>query len=95
MPRSNDLLYPVRRRCRACRSYFDFEVIKGQFCSYRCADLREPSRNPLDWPRQHRYGNREKRRFLSRQEAEQASPPDKGVYLCEYCGTWHIGGRAN
>lgn len=93
MPRSNELVYPERRRCRACRSYFGFIVIRGQFCSYRCADMAEPSQDPMSWPRSHRYGLKEKRFFLSREEAEEVCQPDKGVYLCDYCGTWHIGGR--
>lgn len=93
-------VYPDRVRCRACRSYFGFLYVDGMFCSYECAGLPEPSRNPEDWPRQHHIGFRprfngvpqEKRWFRSEGEALD-SPGAKGqdAYRCEYCRHWHLG----
>lgn len=36
-------LYPNRKRCLACRSYFGFIVVDGLFCSYRCAGIPKPN----------------------------------------------------
>ena len=97
------LLYPVRKRCAACRAYFGFAVELGLFCSRSCAGLPEIWRErPQDWPRQHysvyRRGSRiirsRKREYGSEQEARAACWGDKQAYRCQYCALWHIGGKA-
>lgn len=96
-----NLLYPQRQRCARCRNYFDFNVVLGLFCSYACGGLREPSRDPADWPRQHKVGRlREgkiipKLAFWSQGQAEQGrrecGDRTLNVYLCGYCHQWHMG----
>lgn len=61
-----NLIYPRRKRCRACRAYFGFLVVDGMYCSYACAGRPKPDESTRnDWPRQHyklarpRYGSLE------------------------------------
>lgn len=96
--RGRSWLYPDRKRCLACRSYFAFIVVDGLFCSYGCAGVPEPSANPADWPREH-YSRppggperRAKRDWLYRHRAERAAKKNgKTPYRCSYCLGWHIG----
>lgn len=94
-------LYPQRQRCRACRRFFGPLVVRGQWCSYHCAGMDVPSSDPADWPRQHftRRGisgpRIPKSSFNSEAEAEERAQRTNDqqltIYLCRYCGTWHMG----
>lgn len=96
----SELIYPVRQRCRRCRNYFDFIVIKGLYCSWECAGMPPPSANPDDWPRGHYHphggARQEKRCYLSDVEAQEfihrsGLTSYASDYLCDYCGMWHVG----
>ena len=91
------LIYPERKRCMTCRSFFGFTILAGLWCSYECAGHPEPSKDPEDWPRQHRLhwrvGRQAKKVYDSEQEATRSGrlPEPLNAYLCDYCLTWHIG----
>lgn len=86
--RGAELVWPQRKRCYACRSYFGFEVIEGLYCSRACAGLAPWVRVqavPLpggtevrDLPRSCRSalwarpGPRAKQRFVSKDMAQAA-----------------------
>jgi hypothetical protein len=89
-------LWPRRKRCLTCNRCFGFDVIEGKFCAYECAGRPRPSDDPEQWPREHyvlKDGRRmPKRSYRSLAHAEQAAGRErKQAYLCDYCGTWHIG----
>jgi hypothetical protein len=89
MRRRPKLMWPERKRCKACRQFFGAEVIKGEFCSYKCAGKPEPSGSP---PRKHTLANGiPKRYFYSEQQAAGFAREDQDVYLCDFCWHWHIG----
>lgn len=96
-PRTEGLVWPQRQRCRKCRNYFGWTIVDGLFCSYECAGLPEPSRDPADWPRQHtvRYQGRAKRVFWVESEARDwlrdNNVKDKEPYRCDFCRQWHVG----
>jgi len=94
-PRTGGLVWPQRQRCRKCRNYFGFIVIDQLFCSYECAGVAEPSRNPDEWPRQHTVFGQQKRAFFSEDEAvtflRKGNIRDKQAYYCDFCHTWHVG----
>lgn len=98
------LLYPDRKRCRKCRSYFGFLIVDRLYCSYACAGVPAPPlwdpNNPLIYPRKCRtaippYTDtwKPKQRFDTPEEAEKAllQAPGKEVYHCDFCRHWHIG----
>lgn len=97
------LLYPQRKRCVTCRSYFGFAILAGQYCRYECAGQERPAPQAQDWrwPRRHfrrgysTYKRVEKSSYLSQGEAELAAMGnDSGglnSYLCDYCLLWHNG----
>lgn len=90
------LVYPDRKRCAGCRSYFCWEVIFGLFCSRECAGIPPISLDPEDWPRSHYSlvnGSRKpKRAFPSIRSAQNfAKRHGKQVYRCAYCWELHIG----
>jgi hypothetical protein len=91
-----DHVYPQRKRCARCRSYFCWAVIAGLWCSRECARLPVVSADPLDWPREHysvRDGvRREKRAFQSVAAGKKwAKRQGKDAYRCTYCWEVHIG----
>lgn len=97
-PRGRALLYPERKRCFACRSYFCFLVLDLLYCSYGCAGHSEPSQDPADWPREHysmKWKSSErvaKRDWTYQHVAERAARKrEKQAYQCTYCLGWHIG----
>lgn len=95
------LLYPDRKRCRACRRYFGFLVVDGLYDSYECAGRPRPEDTPPDlWPREHYVpkpgGVRQpKAVFLTERAAQRAAERHgKEAYRCGFCGDWHIGSRS-
>lgn len=95
------LVYPERKRCARCRSYFCWMVVFGLFCSRECAQIPPISSDPQDWPRHHYAirpdsGDRKEkrvfpsvnsaRRFLKRNRIQ-----GKEIYRCAYCWELHIG----
>lgn len=89
--RGDRWVYPRRKRCFKCRSYFGFIVIAGLYCSKECAP---PRPIPTGSYRQHvKADGQPKRGWLTEEEA--ATYPDRAldqdVYLCEFCEEWHLG----
>ncbi|HEU4752317.1 MAG TPA: hypothetical protein VFU47_04340 [Armatimonadota bacterium] len=94
------LLYPDRKRCRACRRYFGFLVVDGLYDSYECAGRPRPEDTPPDlWPREHYVpkpgGVRQpKAVFFTERAAQRAAERHgKEAYRCSFCRDWHIGSR--
>lgn len=94
--------WPVRQRCRTCGEFFGPEVIRGEFCSYRCAGkaAHPDSIPPAHWPREHvvrpnQWPPQEKRYFFSEDAAKAACVAQQTAYLCEFCWHWHIGTRSS
>ena len=97
------LLYPERKRCRACRRYFCFEVIKGLYCSRECAGLPPLPVLPLEQlPRTCRTGRlggkiRAKTCYFTEAEAletmaaQRHADPGLEAYECPNCLYWHLG----
>lgn len=100
--RGKVLLYPERKRCRSCRSYFGFEVVLRLYCSRKCAGLDPDPIKPQDLPRSCRVWDsrlnqwKPKRIFWSEYEARKFC---KGKhlryiwYLCDGpdgCSLWHV-----
>lgn len=96
------LLYPQRRRCRACRRYFGFAVVLRMYCSQQCAgtpglpgvdtlprSCRVLKFNPIRWE--------EKKSFLSSRLAEKTARTYRvRAYVCdgpEGCGRFHLSSR--
>lgn len=99
MRRGPGWVYPDRKRCLGCRSYFGFVVLNGLYCSARCARVPQVSADPADWPREH-YSimphsdgvRRVKRDWVSVADAERAAVRNgKQAYRCGYCLGMHIG----
>lgn len=95
-------IYPDRKRCYRCRSYFGFVVVDGLYDSYECAGRPDPDADPELWPRQHykwRNGQKvAKNVFEDGRAAELAARSQTGrtsklysAYVCGWCGRWHIG----
>lgn len=99
--RRDDLVWPERQRCLACRGPLGSTVVHGRYCSWGCAGMPAPSQDPDDWPRQHYHvfhGRREeKAAYRSAGDARAAmlvrGPEGRHLqtYLCDYCGMWHLG----
>lgn len=96
------LLFPERKRCRTCRSYFGFVVIDLMYDSYICAGRPDPWNTPPDeWPREHRSWRRRwdgKRLIVPKADwgtwrrAERAAKKrGKTAYRCTFCNGLHIG----
>lgn len=96
-----ETLFPVRKRCRTCSRGLGKpeapEVLKGLFCSPRCANMAEPSTRSDDAPRECRT-QREgswawKRRYRSENEIPDKirQDPSTNWYWCGHCGHLHIG----
>lgn len=88
--------YPDRVRCLECRRFFGPLVIKRLWCSYECAKMPPPSRDPADWPREHRRANGEpKVSYTHSGQVDESNHRRDTIhfYLCGYCGTYHLGHR--
>jgi len=90
--------YPNRIRCFKCRNYLCLYIIKGLYCSYKCAGMIDPLDIPQEqWPRQHvvkwKFPLKEKRHYFSLEEGLEAARRNgsKSAYYDNFCGTWHIG----
>jgi hypothetical protein len=95
-PSASNWFYPARSRCLACRKYFGFLVIKRLWCSYDCAGMPAPSADPADWPREHRTRAGEAKVSYHHPEEVNAAQHEHEtihLYLCSYCGTYHLGHR--
>lgn len=96
---SAPLLWPRRQNCRTCRCRLSDLVVLQLYCSYHCAGLSGPSRDPAQWPRQHAYLGKEKIWYFSREEAEhyweRLGQPLLEIYQCDYCSMWHLGHSFN
>jgi hypothetical protein len=95
---ASDWFYPQRQRCLACHRYFAWLVIKRLWCSYECAEMQPPSRDPADWPRHHRTGGsvpREKTGYTHPEVVDAARHKRETIHLypCDYCGMYHLGHR--
>lgn len=101
-PRGAALIFPERKRCRACRNYFGFLVVDGMYDSYACAGRPDPEDAPPEsWPREHRTtrvrwnGERiivAKRDFQTWKSAKRwAKVHGKQAYRCGFCNGLHIG----
>lgn len=99
MRRGPAWVYPERKRCFGCRSFFGFIVLSGLYCSARCARVPEISTDPADWPREHfsvvPHSNgvrRAKRDWVTQDQADAAAQRNgKQAYRCGYCLGMHIG----
>lgn len=96
--RGSGWLYPERKRCMGCRSYFGFLIVDGLYDSWQCAGRPNPNDAPPEqWPREHyvpqKDGTRKvKRAFLEERKVQQfAKRNGKTAYRCSYCNQWHIG----
>lgn len=97
----SEKLFPVRRRCKTCRSGLGTTVsdpvLFGLYCSAKCAGVAEPARRPQDAPREcvtQREGKWHfKRRYRSESEIPQKlrEDPSTSFYACEHCGHLHMG----
>lgn len=94
----SELVWPERQRCRACRKYFGFIVLRRLYCSYECAGLPEP--DPDARPRQcfskvPWIGLQPKRAFFSLEaaRANHAAQKDQtlNAYECSNCLMYHLG----
>lgn len=93
----SELVWPERKRCRACRKFFRFIVLRRLYCSYECAELPEP--DPDVRPRQcfsnRPEGLRPKRPFFSMEEAQAnlvaQKDPELSAYECQNCFMYHLG----
>lgn len=97
---TNDLLLaPQRQRCRNCRRFFGFEIVRHAHCSDACASA-DVSVAVEDLPRSCRRYNSdlkvwvEKRRFRSEREAKRfALRHNLHWYHCDEpdgCQQYHV-----
>jgi len=94
------LLFPERRRCRTCRSYFGFQVVQRLYCSDECAGRSPRPVDIKDLPRCCRVwkgpelGWQPKRVFWSAYRARLfAKRQGLDWYQCDGpdgCGLWHV-----
>jgi hypothetical protein len=101
--RSESLLYPDRKRCRACRTIFSFIVLARQYCSYECAGALAP--DAADRPRScWTRDGAPKMGFYTPDEADRAArtytrqDDPRGALIAYYCDRhllWHIGHPRN
>lgn len=100
--RGEKLLYPWRRRCYACRSYFGFLVVDRLYCSYECAGLPAPDYTNMKLvPRCCKVKVRgqwvRKRRWTCPEEApahltrRRDRTREENLYHCTYCRGYHVG----
>lgn len=94
----SELVWPERKRCRACRKYFRKIVLRRLYCSYECAGVPEP--DPDIRPRQcfskvPWIGFQPKRPFFSPEEAltnhAALTNPEMKAYECPRCFMYHLG----
>lgn len=94
---TEETLWPVRQRCRACRRYFAFEVILGLYCSRSCAGAPERSADVWLWPRRCRVFA--EGRWIPKVayfSTEDAAGRGAHPYLCKLpdgCGMYHLSKR--
>lgn len=92
------LVWPQRKRCRACRRFWPEPTIKGMFCSMTCAGLPEPGVDLEQAPRGCKVRTLGppgspfwawKVRYRTQEEAMRVPQPGLTVYECDHCGHWH------
>jgi hypothetical protein len=97
--RSDQLLFPERKKCRGCRGAFTFIVIDRQYCSYDCAgvaapDVKEHPRScwtDRDDPKYCYYTPDDADR-AARQHNLAREPRERlHAYYCDRHHMWHIG----
>lgn len=92
-----ETLYPERQRCKTCRGAFKTHVLKGLYCSYKCANHPQPTLDPAKAPRECAYERDgkfvSKRKFRCESEIPDSimSRPDVSVYTCSHCLYLHTG----
>lgn len=92
-----ETLYPERQRCKTCRGAFKTHILKGLYCSYKCAKHPEPELDPAKAPRECAYERDgkfvSKRKFRCESEIPDSimSRPDVSVYTCSNCLYLHTG----
>lgn len=94
-------LFPERRRCKACGKGLGLKasdpVLKGLYCTPRCAGMAQPATDPAAAPRecvtQRDGGWAWKRRYRSASEVPDkiAQDPSTNLYWCGHCGNLHVG----
>lgn len=92
-------LYPERTRCKRCRSGLDDLVVLRMFCSYKCAGLPAPDKNPSTAPRVCKRAARSdekgewafKQKFTHPQDAARFLREGTTLYRCSNCFFLHIG----
>lgn len=92
-----ETLFPKRQRCKACRGAFTGHVLNGLYCSYKCANHPEPTKDASKAPRECAYQRDGKFVFKRKFRCEQEIPdtimskPDVSVYTCKHCLYIHTG----
>lgn len=95
---AKETLYPQRQRCKKCSKGFPEQgAIHGLYCTYRCAGMAEPFKNPKDAPRWCITEKDGKPQWKKRLRHEGEMPralrddPSANSYWCQHCGFLHIG----
>ncbi|HEU5223060.1 MAG TPA: hypothetical protein VFU07_05190 [Candidatus Lumbricidophila sp.] len=98
----SETLFPARTRCKSCRKALganNAPVLRGLYCSPKCAGVTAPSPDPEhpNTPRECRtqYDGKWvfKRRYRSVAEipARISDDPSTSSYWCGHCGHLHVG----
>jgi hypothetical protein len=93
----SEMLFPKRSRCKTCKKKLDSTVLKGLFCSYKCAEHPAPSPNVSAAPRHCKrevnnvWSWKTKYRFEQEVPEKWRNDPATNIYLCDYCLNLHIG----
>lgn len=96
-----ETLFPQRQRCKGCRGALGKSasdpVLRGLYCSPRCAGMAAPAQYPADAPRECKTQRDGlwtwKRRYRSESEIPDKlrQDPSTSWYGCTHCGHLHLG----
>lgn len=92
-----EILYPKRMKCKTCRKGLNKTVLDGLYCSYKCANLPQPSDDIAQAPRHCRraingvWGWKTRFRYENEVQEKLRLDPATNIYRCDYCHFLHVG----
>lgn len=91
------MIYPQRTRCKECRKKLETTVLKGMYCSYRCAGAPTISGKVSDAPRSCKrevngvWAFKQRYRHPGEIRQDLRDDPGTNVYECPHCLFLHVG----
>lgn len=91
------MIYPQRTRCKECRKKLETTVLKGVYCSYRCAGKPAISTKVADAPRSCKrevkgvWEFKKRYRHVGEVPLNLQEDPATNIYECPHCLFLHVG----